>query len=227
MGFIENKESQGGEDSYDSREAHAFELDGAQDDGSTGEAGNHGHRSEDQISRLGIVYLLFDEHADTRRSDEAEEEDADAAHDGSRDGVDEGCDFSDEGEKDSEDSGTADDPSTIDASHGHDAHVFAVGSIRCRTDAAGNHIGEAISEEGPMEAGVLDQISTDDITGDEEMADVFCQHHEESRENHHDRRGIEVRRIKSREGEPRHFFHMGEIDDAHENGEDVARDDTD
>lgn len=156
MGFIENEESQGGEDSYYGSQAHAFQLYRTEDDGGTGEAGDHGHCGEDQISGFRVVHSFFNEHTNTGCSDEAEEEDAHAAHNWGRNGVDESGDFADEGEQNGKASSTADDPSTIDAGHGHDAHVFAVGSIWCGTDAAGNHIGETVSEEGAMEPRVLD-----------------------------------------------------------------------
>lgn len=89
---------------------HAFELDGSDAYGGAGEAADHGDCCQDEVSGFGVVDFLFDEHADAGCCDEAEEEDADAAHDGGGDGVDDGCYFSDKGEDDGEDGCASDDP---------------------------------------------------------------------------------------------------------------------
>ena len=99
MHLIEGEEGERSDDRYDGRQAHALQLHRPKDDGRTGEAGDHRDCGQDQISGLRIVHMLFDQHADTGSCNEAEEEDADAAHDRSRDAVDERGDLSDEGEE--------------------------------------------------------------------------------------------------------------------------------
>ena len=227
MGLIEEEEGQGGDDSHYGSQAHAFQLHRAEDDGGAREAGDHGDRGKDQVSGFRVIYPFFNEHTDTGSSDETEEEDAHAAHDRGGDGVNEGGDFADEGEQNGKASSTADDPGAVYAGHGHDAHIFPIGRIWRRTDEARNHIGQAVGEEGPMEPWVLDQVAAYDITGDEKMADVFCQHHEEGWENHHDGRYVEMGRIERRESKPWHFFYVRKIHHAHENRQDVASDDAD
>ena len=227
MHLIEGEEGERSDDRYDSRQAHALQLHRSKDDGRAGETGDHGDGGQDQISGLRIVYALFDQHADTGSGDEAEEEDADAAHDRSRDAVDERGDFPDEGEEDGEAGGAADDPGAVDARHRHDAHVFTIRGIRRRADEAGNHIRQAVGKERAVKARVFDEIAADDVARDEEMADVFREDHEERRKDHHDGRKIEMRRIEGRQSEPWHLLYMREVYDTHEDGEYVAGDDTD
>lgn len=227
MHLIEGEEGERSDDRYDSRQAHALQLHRPKDDGRAGETGDHRDCGQDQISGFRIVYALFDQHADTGSGDEAEEEDADAAHDRSRDAVDERGDLSDEGEEDGEACGAADDPGAVDARHCHDAHVFTIRGIRRRADEAGNHIRQAVGKERAVKSRIFDEVAADDVARDEEMADVFGENHEERRKDHHDGRKIEMRRIEGRQGEPWHFFHMREVYDPHEDGENVAGDDTD
>ena len=57
---------------------------------------------EDEVAGPGVVDLLLDEHPDSGGGNDAEEEDADAAHDGRRDAPDGGCELADEGNDDGE-----------------------------------------------------------------------------------------------------------------------------
>lgn len=227
MHLIEGEEGERSDDRYDGRQAHALQLHRPKDDGCTGEAGDHRDCGQDQISGLRIVHMLFDQHADTGSCNEAEEEDADAAHDRSRDAVDERGDLSDEGEEDGKAGSTADDPGAVDARHRHDAHVFTIRGIRRRADEAGDHIRQAVCKERAVKSRVFDEVASDDIARDEEMADMFGEDHEERRKDHHDGREIEMRRIEGRQGEPWHLLYMREVYDTHEDGENVAGDDTD
>ena len=141
------------------------------------------------------------------------------------DGVDDGCYFSDEGEDDGEDGCASDDPGAVDAGHGHDAHVFTVGGVRGGADEAGDHVGEAVCEEGSVETRVFDEVSAYDVAGDEEVAQVFGEYDEDGREDHHDGGEVEGRRIEGRRCEPCDFFDVGEVNDAHGDREEVAGND--
>lgn len=227
MGLIENQEADGDNHGYHGGQAHAFELYRAHHDGGAGEAGNHGHCGENQISGFRVIHFLFDEHTDAGSSDEAKEEDAHAAHDGSGDGVDESGNFSNEGEDNGKNGSPCNDPGAVHAGHGHDAHIFTVGGVRRGTDEAGNDIGQAVRKKGPMEAWILNQISSHNIAGHKEMAQVFRENHEYRRQNHHNGGQIEMGRIESGECHPGHFLHMVEIHHPHEHGKDIARNDAD
>ena len=227
MDFFEEEEDEAHDHGDDRGQAHAFELDRSEDDSRAAEAGNHRDCRQDEVLRARVVDFLFDEHAQARSGDEAEEEDADAAHDRGRDGVDEGRNLADEGEEDSKDSSAADDPRAVDAGDGHDAHVFTIRRIRRRADEAGNDVGQAVGKERAVQARVLDQIAADDVAGDEEMAQVFGEDDEEGRHDHHDGAEIEFRLVEGRKGEPGHFLDVRPVDDAHEEGQDVACDDAD
>ena len=86
----------------DRRKAHALELNGTEDDGRAAEAGNHRHGRENEVLRPSVVNLLFDEHAQARRGDEAEQENAHAAHNRRRNGVNESCYLADKGKDNGE-----------------------------------------------------------------------------------------------------------------------------
>lgn len=227
MNLVEQEEAQGNDHGYDGGQSHAFQLNGAEGDGCAGEAGDHGHGGEDQVSRLGVVHVLFNEHPDAAGGDEAEEEDAYAAHDGNGNGVDQSGNFSDEGEDDGKDCSAADDPGAVYAGHGHDAHVFAVGGIRRGAGKAGENVGQAVRHEGTVQAGVLDEVSSDDVAGDEEVAQMFREDDEEGGEDHQNGGKVKLRGIEGGQGEPRHFFHFGEVDHAEGGGEEVSCNDAD
>ena len=78
-----------------------------------------------------------------------------------------------------------------------------------------------------MQARVLDEVAANDIAGDEKVSQVFGQDDEQGRHDHHDGAKVEFRLIEGRESKPRHFLDMGPIDDAHEEGQDIASNDAD
>ena len=141
--------------------------------------------------------------------------------------MDEGCDLADEGKEDGKDGSAADDPRAVYAGNGHDAHVFTICRIRRRTDQAGQDVGQAVGKERAVQARVLDEVAADDIAGDEEVAQVFCQDDEQGRHDHHDGTEIKFWFVEGRDGKPRHFLDMGPVDDAHEEGQDIPSDDAD
>ena len=121
MCLFEEEEAEGGNHGYYSGQSHALELYRAYDDGCAGEAGDEGYSGEDEVLGLGVVHFLFNQHTDTRCGDEAEEEYAYAAHNRSRDGVDDSGYFSDEGEENSEEGCAADYVGTVYTGDGHNA----------------------------------------------------------------------------------------------------------
>lgn len=141
--------------------------------------------------------------------------------------MDEGGNLANEGEDNGKYGGAGNDPGAVYAGHGHDAHVFTVGGVRRGAYEAGNDIGQAVGKEGAVQAGIFDQISSYNITGHKEMAQVFRKNHEYRRQNHHNGGQIEMGRIESGESHPGHFFHMVEIHYPHEDGKDVAGNDAD
>ena len=83
--------------------------------------------------------------------------------------MNEGSYFTNKGKNDSKDSGAANNPRAVHTGNGHDAHIFPIRRIRCRTDKARKDVGQAVGKEAAVQARVLDQIAADDITGDKEM----------------------------------------------------------
>ena len=67
-------EGYGEDDGYDRRERHAFEGDGAYGDAGGADADTHDEGGEQQVQRIVVVDLRLDEHADTRGSYDAEQQ---------------------------------------------------------------------------------------------------------------------------------------------------------
>ena len=78
-----------------------------------------------------------------------------------------------------------------------------------------------------MEPRIFDEVAADDVAGDEEVAQMFGEDHEKGGHDHHDGAEIKAGRIKGRDGKPFFRGHIGEIDDAHDDGKDISRDDAD
>ena len=78
-----------------------------------------------------------------------------------------------------------------------------------------------------MKAGVGNEVAADDITGDKEMAQMFSQDDEQGRHDHHDGTDIKFRLIERRQGKPRYFLNVGQVDDPHEEGQDITGNDPD
>ena len=56
---------------------------------------------------------------------------------------------------------------------------------------------------------------------------MFGEDHEKGGHDHHDGAEIKAGRIKGRDGKPFFRGHIGEIDNAHDDGKDISRDDAD
>lgn len=78
-----------------------------------------------------------------------------------------------------------------------------------------------------MEPRIFDEVAADDVAGDEEVAQMFGEDHEKGGHDHHDGAEIKAGRIKGRDGKPFFRGHIGEIDNAHDDGKDISRDDAD
>ena len=141
--------------------------------------------------------------------------------------MDEGGYLADKGKDDGEDGGTADNPGAVYACNGHDAHVFAVRRIRRRAEKARQDVGHAVGKEGAVQARVFDEVAADDVAGHEEVSQVLGQYDEQGRHNHHDSAEVKLRLVKRREGKPRCFLYVAQVDDAHEIRQDIAGDDAD
>ena len=86
-------EGQREDDGDDGRERHAPERHRAECEACRRYADAHDNRGQQKIRGFAIVYLGFDEDADARGGDDAEEQHGDAAHDGRRDALDECGEF--------------------------------------------------------------------------------------------------------------------------------------
>lgn len=78
-----------------------------------------------------------------------------------------------------------------------------------------------------MEPRIFDEVAADDVAGDEEVAQMFGEDHEKGGHDHHDGAEIKAGRIKGGDGKPFFRGYIGKIDDAHDDGKDISRDDAD
>ena len=125
--------------------------------------------------------------------------------------MDHRSDFPDEGKQDGENGRPADDPGAVDTGNGHDPHVFPVGGIGRGSQEPGQHVGQPVSHQGTVEPGILDEVTAHNVAGDEQMAQVFRQHHKERRKDHHDGGQVEPGLIEGGKGEPGSRFHGGKV----------------
>src|SRR5512133_883030 len=222
---VEAPEDQAQDDGHHGAQRHAAELHRAELHGRAADAADEHYRGEDQVAGLGVVDLLFDEHADARGGDNAEEQDADAAHDGHGDAPDEGRQLAGEGHQDGDDGGAADDPHAVDLGDGHDADVLAVGGVGGGAHQARQHVGDAVAQQGAVQAGILHQVLAHDVPGHHQVAHMLRQHHQ--RRGQDDEDGLQVvgGRVERGHLEPGRQAHRLEVHHAEAEGDHVARDD--
>ena len=224
---FENQEGQARQDRNDCSKPHAFQLDRSQHHGSSGQAGNECDRSQDEILWLGIIDFAFHHHAQARRGNEAEEQDADAAHDGARDVMDESRNLAHEREDDGQHGCAADDPGAVDTGDCHDSHVFSIRRVRSGPRKAGQDIGNPVCDEGAVQARIPDEVTAHDITRHEQMAQMFCQDNKKGRHDHHDCIQVEARPVEGRCREPAGCSHGGKGNDSHGVGNHIPAHDAD
>ena len=224
MQLFKKLEQKAHDNSNDGSEHHALNGEGAEGNLRTGEADNHDNRGHDEVGGLAVIHLLLNEDADTGGSNYAEEQHTDAAHDRNRNAVNQLAELAAEGENDGHNSSAADNPGAVDLGDGHNADVFTVGGVRRCAGKAADDVGKTVGEEGAGKARVLNEVTVDDVAGNDQMADVLSEDDEGCRSDNHNRIEVEDWCIKMRQLEPRCVDDGLKVDHAHEGGEDIAAD---
>ena len=225
MEVIEQLEGQAQNDGDDGGKHHALDGEGTEGELGAAQTDDHDDRGHDEIGRFAVVHLAFHEHAQAGGGDHAEQQQAYAAHDGYGNAADEFGELAHEGKQNGHDGRTAEDPHAVDAGNGHDADVFAVCGVGSGAEEAGKDVGASVGKERAGKARILDEIPAHHVAGDEQMPDMFGQHHESCGSDDDDGVEVEGGGVEMRHLEPGSFDDRSKIHHAHEEGEHIAADD--
>ena len=131
--------------------------------------------SNDQVTAVGKVDLIFHYVANTDGGDHAVQHKADTTDDAGRNGVDDGFKLGAEAQDAGKYSGNADDQGIIDLGQGQNAGVFAVGGVGGTAQQAGHGGCQAVAHQGAVQAGVTDIVAAGGGADGGNIADVL--HH--------------------------------------------------
>lgn len=226
MQIFKDFEEQAHDNGYDSCEYHALNSESTERNFCAGQADNHDDGSHYEVRRFAVIDFLFYEYADTGRSDYAEQQHADAAHDRNGDTVNEFAELAAEGEQDRHDCCAADNPGAVNFGDGHNANVFTISSVRSCAGEAADDVGETIGKQRTGKTGVFDEVTFDDVAGDHKVTDMFCKDDKGCRSDNHNRAEVEDWRIEMRNLKPRSVDNGLEVDHAHDGSKYVTADNT-
>ena len=209
--FIKEMEQQAEDHTDQSRKGHPFQGNAAQLNGYAGQTNDQNNRGKYGISGSVIVYFGIHQNTQTGGADHTIQQEGDAADDSAGDGVDQGSQLADEGTAQGHNCRAADDVDAVNLCHSHNTDVFAVSCGRHGTDAGGEEAGEVIRKEGTMQTGVFDQVSADDLTCYDLMADMFGNDNQQGRQHDGDCLRVELGRGEIGQSQPACFRYCGEI----------------
>lgn len=190
----------------------------------TGKTDNHNNRGHYEVGGFAVIYLTFNQYADTAGSDYAEQQDTDAAHNRNGDAVDQLAELTAEGKNNRHDSSAADNPGAVNLGDCHNADVFAIGSVRSCTGKAADNVRKAVGEQRTGQARILNQVAVNNVAGYYEMADMLGQNNECCRSDNHDSVDIENRSVEMRYLEPGCVDYRLEVDDTHDSSKNITAD---
>ena len=102
-----------------------------------GQADNHNNGSHNKVGRFAVINLAFYQYAQAAGCNNAEQQDAHAAHNRYGNAVNQLGELADEGKQNGKYCRAADNPYAVNLGNGHNADVFAVGGVRRCTEEAG------------------------------------------------------------------------------------------
>ena len=117
-------------------------------------------RGDDQIPRIGEVHLVLHHVPHADGGDHTVEDEADAADDSRGDGVDEGGELGAEGQHHRVDGGQPDHTRIVDPGEHQHAGVLTVSGVGGATEEARQRGGNAVADQRPVKARVLDEVLT-------------------------------------------------------------------
>ena len=210
--------------SNNSCQNHALDGKGAEGELRTGKTDNHNNRGHYEVGGFAVIYLTFNQYADTAGSDYAEQQDADAAHNWNGDAVDQLAELAAEGKNNRHDSSAADNPGAVNLGDCHNADVFTIGGVRSCAGKAADNVGKAVGEQGTGQARILNQVAVNNVACYYKVADMLSQNNECCRSNDYNSVDIENRSVEMRYLEPGSVDYRLEVDDTHDCGKNITAD---
>ena len=172
------------------------------------EATDQNDRRDDEVSRLREVDVVFNDIPDTDGGNHTVEDEGNAADDGRRQGTD---DFGELGRKGKDDGiycRNPDDPGVIDLGELKDACVLAICRIGRTADSSGHGRCQAVADQSPVQARVLDEIVPGRGGNSTDISDML--HHGSQGNRSHDEDGRQVE-LAQLERLNRHIFRTGDF----------------
>ena len=148
------------------------------------------HGGDDQVAGLGEIHFVFHHIPHTHGGDHTVEDEADAAHDGGGDGVDQCVKLGGEAEDDGVDGGQTDDPGIVYLAQSQHAGVFTVGSVGGAAHEGGDGGGQTVTQQGAVQTGIGDEILAGGGGDGGHIADML--HHGGDGDGSHDQDGGQV-----------------------------------
>ena len=136
-------------------------LDGIGDlEAKAADAGDQDRRNNEEVLVVAKIKIL--KHLQTGNGDEAVKCQADAAHDAGRDGTQERHGRAEEGKTDAHEGGRRDRGDRGILGDGHAADRLTVGGVRANAEDGTGDRADAVTEQGLIKTGILDQVTVDD-----------------------------------------------------------------
>ena len=134
---VENFKGNAEQDCNQCCQNHALYADSAEGKFCAGQADNHNNGSHNKVGRFAVINLAFYQYAQAAGCNNAEQQDAHAAHNRYGNAVNQLGELADEGKQNGKYCRAADNPYAVNLGNGHNADVFAVSGVRSCTEEAG------------------------------------------------------------------------------------------
>ena len=146
---------------------------------------------DDQVAGVGEVHPVLHHVAHTDGGDHAVEDEGHAAHDGRRHGVDQRREHGAEGQRQGVDGGQPDHPGVVHLGEDQHTGILAVGGVGGAAEDGGQGGGDAVADEGAVQAGLLNEVLPHGGGDGGHVADVL--HHGGDGDGSHHQDGGEVK----------------------------------
>ena len=147
--------------------------------------------SDDQVAGVGKVHPVLHHIAHADGGDHAVQDEGHAADDGGGDGVDQGGKGGGEGQHHGIERRQPDHLGVVDPGEDQHAGILAVGGVGRAAEQAGQGGGDAVADEGAVEAGILDEIFAHGGGDGGHVPDML--HHGSDGDGGHDQDGGQVK----------------------------------
>ena len=146
---------------------------------------------DDEVAGLGEIHLVLHHVAHAHGGDHTVQDEADAAHDGGGDGVDQRVKLGGEAEDDGVQRRQTDNTGIVHAAQCQHAGVLAVGGVGRAAEHTSEGGGKTVAQQGAVQAGILDEVLAGGGGDGGDVADVL--HHGGDGDGGHDQNGGDVK----------------------------------